>query len=110
MFNCKLQEHYTISNFIQEANSTTTVWNDQLDYAGYVVVQATATANTTYAEVIYSYSETNFNYNQTLGTSGTALFPVLPGTVTVKIGNINQTDANNVTATVTYYLLILLFC
>jgi hypothetical protein len=90
------------ANFVQDANTTTTVWNNQLDYAGYIVVQATASANTTYAEVIYSYGETNFDYNQTLGTSGTALFPVLPGTVVVKIGNTNQTATNSITATATY--------
>jgi hypothetical protein len=90
------------SAFSQDANTSTTVWNDLLDYAGYVVVQLTASANTTYAEVSYSYQESNFDYNQTLGTSGTALFPVLPGVVIVNIGNVNQTVANNVTATVTY--------
>ena len=89
-------------NFIQDANTSTTVYSSQLDYAGYIVVQATATANTTYAEVIYSYAGTNFDYNQTLGTSGTALFPVLPSTVAIKIGNTNQTATNSITATVTY--------
>jgi hypothetical protein len=94
---------YDASSITQAANSTTNLWNDQLDYAGYVVVQATATANTTYAEVIYSYSGTNFDYNQTIGTSGSAMFPVLPGIVQVNIGNINQNDANNVTVTATYF-------
>ena len=87
----------------QNANATTTLWNDQLDYAGYIVVQATASSNTTYAEVLYTYGEVNFDYNQTLGTSGTAAFPVLPGTVEIKIGNINQTNSNSVNVTVTYY-------
>ncbi len=47
--------------------------------------------------------ELYFDYNQTIGTSGTAVFPVLPGTLQINIGNINQTAANTVTATVTYY-------
>jgi len=94
---------YDASSITQAANSTTNLWNDQLDYAGYVVVQATATANTTYAEVTYSYSGTNFQYNQTVGTSGSAMFPVLPGIVQVNIGNINQNDANNVIVTATYF-------
>jgi hypothetical protein len=94
---------YDASSITQAANSTTNLWNDQLDYAGYVVVQATATANTTYAEVTYGYSGTNFQYNQTVGTSGSAMFPVLPGIVQVNIGNINQNDANNVTVTATYF-------
>jgi hypothetical protein len=87
----------------QDANSSTTLWNDQLDYAGYVTVQASANSTTTYAQAIYSYSGVNFDLNQTIGTSGTALFPVLPGPVEINIGNINQTVANTVTVTVTYY-------
>jgi flagellar basal body-associated protein FliL len=87
----------------QDPNSTTPIFSDSIFYSGYVVVQATATANTTYAEVIYSYGGFNFDYNQTLGTSGTAAFPVLPGTLIINIGNINQTAANTVTASATYY-------
>jgi hypothetical protein len=90
------------NTLVQDANSTTTVWNDQLDYAGYIVVQATATANTTFAEVSYSITGYNFDYNQTLGTSGNVAFPVLPGGVMVRIGNLNQAATNSVTATVTY--------
>ena len=90
------------SSFVQDANAATTVWNNQLDYAGYIVVQATANSSTTFAEVSYSYSGTDFHYNQTLGTSGTAMFPVLPSAVMVRIGNTNLTAANSVTATVTY--------
>src|ERR1035437_4913180 len=74
----------------QDANSTTQVFSDVIYYSGYVAIQVTALANTTYAEVIYSYGGTNFDYNQTLGTAGNAVFPVLPGTLTINIGNINQ--------------------
>ncbi len=91
------------TSIVQNANSTTNLWNDQLDYAGYVVVQATATANTTYADAIYSFSGVNFDLNQTIGTSGTAIFPVLPGPVQINIGNINQSDTNTITVTATYY-------
>ena len=91
------------TSIVQNANSTTNLWNDQLDYAGYVVVQATATANTTYAEAIYSFSGVNFDLNQTTGTSGTAIFPVLPGPVQINIGNINQNDTNSIAVTATYY-------
>jgi flagellar basal body-associated protein FliL len=87
----------------QDPNATTSIFSDSIFYSGYVVVQATATANTTYAEVIYSYGGFNFDFSQTLGTSGTAAFPVLPGTLIINIGNINQTVANTVTASATYY-------
>ena len=91
------------NSFSQSANETTTLGTAQVDYAGYVVVQATASANTTYAEVLYTFGDINMDFNQTIGTSGTALFPLLPGTVEVRIGNINQSNTNNVTATITHY-------
>jgi hypothetical protein len=90
-------------NFNQEANTTTALWNTSLDYAGYITVQATSSANTTYVEVSYSYAGANFDYKQTLGISGTAVFPVLPSEVTVVIGNTNQTTINSITAAVEYY-------
>jgi hypothetical protein len=91
------------SSFSQDANATTTLGTAEVDYAGYVVVQATATANTTYAQVLYTYGGIDMDFNQTIGTSGTALFPLLPGTIEIRMGNINQSNVNNVTATVTHY-------
>ncbi len=91
------------SSFSQNANETIMLGIAQVDYAGYVVVRATASANTTYAEVLYTFGGIDMDFNQTVGTSGTALFPLLPGTVEVRVGNINQSDANNVNATITYY-------
>jgi cell division protein FtsB len=96
-------EEWYDKSFSQDGNATTTLGTAQVDYAGYVVVQATATANSTYAEVLYTFGGIDMDFNQTIGTSGTALFPLLPGTVEIRIGNINQSNANNVTATITYY-------
>lgn len=87
----------------QDHNVKTTIWNEQLDYAGYIVVQVSASSSTTYAEVLYTYGEVNFDFNQTLGTAGTTLFPVLPGIVEVKIGNTMASDTNNATVTATYW-------
>ena len=87
----------------QDANATTQVFNDDIFYAGYVAIQATASADTTFVEVNYSYAGSQFDYNKTLGTSGTAMFPVLPGTLFINIGNVNQTTANNVTISATYH-------
>lgn len=87
----------------QDANASTTVFSNSIDYAGYVVVQATVTVNTTYAEALYTFGGINFDFNQTIGTTGNAVFPVMPGTLQINIGNTNQTAANSITATVTYY-------
>jgi hypothetical protein len=87
----------------QNANEITSVFSETIYYAGYVVIEATASANTTFVEVNYSYAGSDFNYNNTIGTSGSAVFPVLPGTLLINMGNTNQTDANSITVTATYY-------
>lgn len=87
----------------QDANSTTNIFSSTIYYAGYVAIQATASADTTFVEVNYSYAGSTFDYNKTIGTSGTAVFPVLPGTLLINIGNTNQTTANNATVSATYY-------
>ncbi len=88
---------------IQDANASTVVFDDYISYAGYVAVQTTATDNSTYVQVVYTFGNTVFNYNQTVGTAGTAHFAVLPGQLQISIGNVNEEAANNVTATAIYY-------
>ena len=89
----------------QDENSSTVIWEDVLQYAGYVTVQVQSTSNTTYAEVAYSSYGVNYYNNVTLGTSGGAAFPVLPGDVYMAIGNTDVNVGNFVNATVTavYY-------
>lgn len=91
------QQQATIGN-----NTWVDAYNSVLEYAGYIVVQATSTTNSTYVETLYSSYGVNFDQNVTLGMSGTAVFPVLPGTVEVRIGNLDQTSAV-VTVTVSYH-------
>ena len=88
---------------VQDANTTTILYGDAVDYGGFVVVQATANSTSTYAQVMYTFGDFNFDYNQTLGISGTAAFPMLPGIVQLVIGNMNEIDSNAVNATATYY-------
>lgn len=95
---------YTEQTFTQPPNSVTAIFAGTTIYAGYVIVQVTSSnANSTYAQVIYRFGETNFSYNQTIGTSGTALLPVLPSpeadSFKVLVGN-TQTDIANATTTV----------
>lgn len=88
--------------FTQDANTTSILYDNPVDYAGLVVVQATASLNSTYAQVLYTFGDYNFNFNQTLGTSGTAAFPIMPGAVQLLIGNMESTG-NSVNATATFY-------
>jgi len=87
----------------QDANSTTALYSGELLYAGFITVTVTATANTTFVRTSYSYGGLAYDYNQTVGNSGTVLFPVLPTTIDLTIGNVNQTAVNSVNATATFY-------
>jgi len=61
----------------QTANNYTS-WYFSANYSGYALVNVqTSTAETTYAEAIYSAYGINYNNTITVGTSGTAAFPVL---------------------------------
>lgn len=81
----------------QDANSSTSIWNYMLQFAGYVTVHVQSSSNTTYVELSYSYYEVDYRNIVTVGTNGTAAFPVLPAFVEIRVGN---TDINPVTATV----------
>jgi hypothetical protein len=90
-------------SFTQDASDYTIVWDGTVDgtvdYAGCVAVAVESSSNTTYARVLYSSYGVNYDHNVTVGTSGIAYFPVLPGLIEVGVGNTEQAD--NVTALVT---------
>lgn len=88
--------------FAQDANATTSLYEGTINYAGYATIEVTASSNTTYVQVTYSCGDLDFDETITVGTSGTAIFPILPGALTVTLGN-TDTVANNATATMTYY-------
>ena len=87
----------------QAAGANTTVFNDVLPYAGYVSVDVQSNSATTYVEVLYSAFGVNYDENQTVGTSGTAAFPVLPGTIEIRIGNTDTSGTVTGTVTATYH-------
>lgn len=87
----------------QEPSTYTVIWQDNINYAGYAAVTIQATSNTTYVQTLYTYKGVNYNNNVTVGTSGTAYFPVLPGLLEIRLGNTELVDTNNATVTATYY-------
>jgi glutathionyl-hydroquinone reductase len=86
----------------QAVSPGTDAFNNLVYYAGYIVVQATSSSNTTYVQMLYSSNGVDFNQTVTLGTEGTAVFPVLPGTVEIGFANTDQTS-EAVTVTIIYY-------
>jgi uncharacterized coiled-coil protein SlyX len=85
----------------QEQNSSTVIWDETLQYAGYITVEVQSTSNTTYAEVAYASYGVEYYHNVTLGESGGAGFPILPGEVLIGIGNTDIDVGEFVNATVT---------
>jgi uncharacterized coiled-coil protein SlyX len=86
-----------------DAGANATVFADALFYAGYVSVAVQSDSSTTYIELAYYSFGVNYDNNVTVGTSGTAVFPVLPTTVEISVGNTETVDSVNATLTATYY-------
>ena len=87
----------------QAAGANTTVYNNVPYFAGYVSIDVQSNSTTTYVEVIYSFYGVNYDNIITVGTSGTAAFPVLPGSVEIRVGNTEAVDSVTATVTATYY-------
>jgi cell division protein FtsL len=80
-----------------------TVWNATATYAGYISVQVySSTTSNTYVRATYSSHGVNYDSNMTVGMSGTAVFPVLPASIQISIGNPGTTVVN-ATVTIMYY-------
>jgi uncharacterized coiled-coil protein SlyX len=99
---------YLVQNFPinQSAGELTPLWNGNLGYAGYVGVQAESNSSTTYVRIICPLAgleDQFFDYNVTLGTSGSTVLPVLPGDVSIGIGNIDSSDIISTNVTAVYY-------
>jgi hypothetical protein len=88
--------------YTQDAKATSTLYEGTINYAGYAVIEVTATSNTTYVQATYTCGDLDYNQTITVGTSGTAIFPILPGDLKIVLGNIG-TETNNATVTFTYY-------
>jgi predicted PurR-regulated permease PerM len=79
-------------------------WKFTADYAGYVVVDVQfSTTTKTFVSVLYSSYGVSYGERVTVGVRGNVSFPILPGSVTVEVGNTNSVDGANTTLTVTYH-------
>jgi cell division protein FtsL len=88
-----------------DANANATVFTEDvgLYYAGYITVSVQSNSTTTYVQVVYSYHGVNYDNTITVGTSGTAAFPVLPSPLVIILGNTETVDTVDATVTATYY-------
>ena len=86
----------------QAANTSGTIYTGNILYAGYISVSVESSSNTTYLQVAYPSYGVNYNQTVTVGTGGAAAFPVLPGVITVVLGNTEPVDEVTGTASATY--------
>ena len=84
--------------------SSYTSWNPSISYAGYVSVYVqNSSVASTHVRVIYSAYGVSFDQEIVVGVGGTAVFPILPSTLTVEVGNGNLINGATETVTITYY-------
>lgn len=97
-------DYLPIDDVSQNASTYTVLFNGTLKYTGYVAVSAESTSNTTYIQLLYSDYGVNYDHNVTVGTSGTAYFPVLNTEIEIRLGNTDTYagDFINATATARY--------
>jgi len=90
---------------VSQPASSYTYWTVSADYAGYISVQVqTSTTTNTYVRVIWSAYGVNYDHQITVGTSGTAVFPVLPcSNIEIRVGNSNIVNGATETVTITYH-------
>ena len=89
---------------VNQPASSYVYWEIPVDHAGYLVVTVhTSTTTNTYVQVVWSSHGVNYDETIRIGSSGTARFPVLPGTVEVRVGNTNIVNGATQTVTITYY-------
>jgi hypothetical protein len=81
----------------------TTVFNDKIDFAGYVSLVVQSSINITHVVVTYSSYRIDYYSIITVGASGTAAFPVLLGLLGVRADNTEAVDSVNVTVTATHH-------
>lgn len=73
------------------------------NYAGYVSVNVQSSTTTNqYIEVVWSANGVSYDNKVTVGNQGTAVFPVLPANVQIRIGNTNLLNGATATLTITY--------
>jgi len=93
------------SRTVSQPSSEYTAWTFSADYAGYISVQVeSSTTSNTYVRVLWSSYGVNYDETISVGSRGTATFPVLPTSkVEVRVGNSNWFSGATETVTITYH-------
>lgn len=95
---------WVTSQTVSQPAGTYNFWTHSATYAGYVRVNVeSSTTDKTYIKVLWSSYGVNYDYSLPVGVGGTGVFPVLPSSVEVRVGNSNVLGGATETVTITYY-------
>jgi hypothetical protein len=94
-------DHQTVNQPARQS----TEWSFSTDYAGYVtLVVQSSTTESTYVQLNYESHGVSYDSGRvSVGSSGTVSFPVLPGTITIRVGNTNLVNGATEIVTATLY-------
>ena len=80
------------------------LWNFISTYAGYILVQIfSLTADNIYVRVNYDSHGVNYDNQINVGIGGTTVFPVLPASIQISVGNPGMTSATTAVTIIYYY-------
>jgi hypothetical protein len=77
-------------------------WHFSTSNAGYISVNVQSSSGK-YVQVSYVAYGVEYYNSITVGTNGTAIFPVLPAEIGVGVNNTNLSNETTATVTITYY-------
>jgi len=100
--NLAKSETWVTSQTVSQPAGSYNFWTHSTTYAGYVTVNVeSSTTDKTYIEVLWSAHGINYDNRISVGVSGTGVFPVLPSSVEVRVGNSNFMNGATETVTIT---------
>ncbi len=89
---------------ISQPASSYTEFTFSASYAGYLsVLVHSSTTDKTYVQLVWSTPGIGYDKKITVGVGGEAAFPVLPSSLTVRVGNTNYVNGATETITITYH-------
>jgi hypothetical protein len=101
-----LQEYTTWANSItvSQTAGAASMGNYTANYAGYVLVNVlSSTTSNTSVQVTYTSHGLDYGNVVSVGSGGSAIFPILPATITIWVDNTNSLDSAIETVTILYY-------
>jgi cell division protein FtsL len=104
VLNMTKSETWAISQTVSQPAGTYNFWAHSATYAGYVTVNVeSSTTDKTYIEVLWNSNGISYYNKTSVGAGGSGIFPVLPSSVEVRVGNADLINGATETVTIVYH-------